>query len=353
MSTPNMGMTLPVDHGSSGTWDTILDQVFTVIDQHDHTTGKGVQIPTAALNVNAHLAMGSFAVKDALAFDLGPTTPASVSSFSSALFANSSDSNNLYYRNSSGVNVQITSGSTLNVSIVGGIGGDYSSVSALLSFDDATDSYWLQQQGSPRPWARVRVGDVDIYETAASITNRVRVQSPSGLAASYAMTLPAALGSQTEPLSVSSAGVMSLGKHGTYTLQLHGSIFQPTAGTPAYGAFVGTSGISASGAALNAVAPIPLRDSERITAVRFFVADSATGPTKVQGSIGNVVGSTGVPTNTNSTSVSAGTGANQTLQITGLTITATAGTAYLLQIATTTGTNFSACYMVEIDYDKP
>lgn len=213
-TTPNMSLVLPVDHASTDLWGAILNTVFPLIDSHDHTTGKGVQIQAAALKINADVAWSfggvNYAITALSACDFTPVAAASVTAYSSALFANSSDANNLYYRNSAGTNVKITSGSTLNVSIVGGIGGDYASVGALLSFDDATDSYWLQQQGGPRPWARVRVGDVDIYETAASITNRIRVQSPAALVASYALTLPPALPGSTLALQVSSAGVMSL-----------------------------------------------------------------------------------------------------------------------------------------------
>jgi len=213
MTSPNMGLVYPTLHGSSDVWGDILDTIFDTIDVHDHTTGKGVPVPSAGLRINADVAWAysgtAYAITGAKGFATTPTAASSVTSYTNMLFANSSDSNNLYFRNSSGTNVQITSGSTINVSVVGGIGGDYASVGALLSFDDATDSYWLQQQGSPRPWARIRVGDVDIYETAASVTQRIRLQSPAALAASYALTFPGALPGSTLAIQSSSAGVLT------------------------------------------------------------------------------------------------------------------------------------------------
>lgn len=213
-TTPNMGLILPTDHGSADTWDVILDAVFASIDSHDHSTGKGVRVPTSGLNINSDLSFSPvgvpFAVRDLLAVDFAAVAASSITGYAGALFLNSAD-NELYWRTTSGSNVKVTSGASLNVSqFTGGIGGDYSAVGALASFDDATDSYWFQQQGSPRPWARLRAGDIDIYETAASITNRVRLKSPSALAASYALTMPVALPGSTVLVQVDAAGNISL-----------------------------------------------------------------------------------------------------------------------------------------------
>lgn len=211
-TTPNMSLVLPVDHGDDSVWGSLLATVFDLLDSHNHVSGAGVPVPSAGLRINADISwsyLGTYyAIKDAKAIDFQPTTAASVSALSSALWVSSVDSE-LHFLDASARDVKLTNGGAINVSLVGGIGGDYSSVSALLSFDDATDSYWLQQQGSPRPWARARVGDVDIYETAASIVNRVRLSSPAALAASYALTFPAALPGSTSVLQVSSAGAIT------------------------------------------------------------------------------------------------------------------------------------------------
>lgn len=211
-TTPNMSLVLPTDHGSDSVWGSLLATVFGLLDSHNHVSGAGVPVPSAGLRINADVSwsyLGTYyAIKDAKAIDFQPTTAASVSALSSALWVSSVDSE-LHFLDASARDVKLTNGGSINVSLVGGIGGDYSSVSALLSFDDATDSYWLQQQGSPRPWARARVGDVDIYETAASIVNRVRLSSPAALAASYALTFPAALPGSTSIAQISSSGAIT------------------------------------------------------------------------------------------------------------------------------------------------
>lgn len=197
MSTPNMGLTLPTDKGSTDTWDSILDAVFGLIDAHDHSIGKGVKVPSAGIGINADiswsLAGTPYALSDAKAIDFTPVAVGTVASFAAALFTNSAD-NELYWRTTGGTNVKLTAGNALNVAaFTGGIGGDYSAVGALLSYDDATRRYLLQQEGAPRPWAGAATGDIDLYQKAASIVNKVTLKSPSALAASYPVVFPAAL----------------------------------------------------------------------------------------------------------------------------------------------------------------
>lgn len=233
MTTSNMGLTEPTDHGSSSVWGSALNGNFDLLDAHDHSTGKGVQIPSSALKINADVSWafggGNFAITDIKALDFIPVASSTVSSYASALFVNSSD-NNLYFRNQSGTNVQITSGSTINVSVVGGIGGDYASVSALESFDDATDRYLFQQQGNPRPWAGIAVGNIDLYQQAASIVNKVTLKSPSALAGSYSVTWLAALPGSQVLMQIDNTGQITasntIANNANITLQGTGHILR-------------------------------------------------------------------------------------------------------------------------------
>lgn len=214
MATPNMGLTLPTDKGSEDVWDSILDTLFGLIDSHGHTTGQGVPIVSAALRINADVSASfsgtSYAFTDLKAVDFAAVAVAAVAGYAGALFVNSAD-NELYYRTTAGVNVKFTNGASLNVAgFVGGIGGDYSAVGALESYDDATSRYLFQSEGSPRPWAGLAGGNVDIYQQAPSIVNRVRLQSPSALAASYAWVFPAAVPAATQLLTVGAAGALAV-----------------------------------------------------------------------------------------------------------------------------------------------
>jgi hypothetical protein len=194
-TTPNMNLVLPVEGGSSNVWDVVLDTLFNRIDGHTHLTGSGVPIVSAALNINADVPLGANAFTGAKAFSFTQQATSAVTSYVNGLFVNSADAN-LYFRNASGTNVQVTSGSTLNISIVGGIGGDYASVSALFSYDDATKRYLAQQEVTTlvRPWAGFATADIDLYQkalvTGSPASNKVTFKSHPSLTISYPIVFP-------------------------------------------------------------------------------------------------------------------------------------------------------------------
>ncbi len=215
-TTANMGLVLPTEGASDDIWDTLLNAVFELIDDHDHTTGKGVTVPSAALKINADVpwAFGGtpYAITGAKAVDFAEVAAADVASYAGALFVNSADSE-LYFRSVGGTNIQITDGTTLNVSIVGGIGGDYAAVSALFDYDDATDTYRARQEESAgvRQFAKLSIADLIIreYDAAGDATvpvETVTIKSPDALAASYALTLLAALPGSTAIAQISATG---------------------------------------------------------------------------------------------------------------------------------------------------
>lgn len=223
VTTPNMGLVLPDEGGSFNVWGLFLDTIFgaTKIDGHDHSTGKGVKVPSAGLNINADLSWATHAATDLLAVDFALAPAASVAGFAGALFVSDGtgglSANELYWRTTSGSNVKVTSGAALNVAaFTGGIGGDYSAAGALVIFDDATDAYWFQQQvgAAVRQYARMRSADVDLYEfkanPAAGVpTNRVRLASPTALAASYALTFPGTLPGAAALVTIDNAGLIT------------------------------------------------------------------------------------------------------------------------------------------------
>ena len=92
------------------TWSSELNTSLGLIDTHDHTSGKGVQITPSGLNINADL---EFNANDAtelrtVAFD----SSAAVTSTGDtrALYHSGGD---IYWRNATGTAVQITDGSSI------------------------------------------------------------------------------------------------------------------------------------------------------------------------------------------------------------------------------------------------
>ena len=289
MSGP-MNLVYPVSGDTTDTWGVVLNTLLGLVENHDHTSGKGSLIRSAALGINADVSWASYALTAAKAIAFVEQAPAAMTLYSSALFASSAD-HNLYWRNSSGTNVQITSGSTLNVSIVGGIGGDYAAVSAIEDFTDATHSYGLRQQVGlgVRQYAKLFTGDVSLYEfkvngTAGVPVNAVTLKSPASLASPYSMTWPAALPSQAAPLTIDASGVVrDDGVFGTnQNLQLQGTGYikrgnqtrtfpiLPNWWLVAAGSVNNTGGATPGAAvAANTTAyyPVPLHAGERIQSV--------------------------------------------------------------------------------------
>lgn len=388
-TTPLMLLVLPTDHGSSGTWDVILDTVFGLVDGHDHTTGKGAQIPMTGLKVSADLSFSfggvSRSITDLKAIDFSAQAASGMTALAGALFLNSAD-NELYYRTTGGTNVKITSGTTLNVAgFTGGIGGDYAGSGALVEFTDSIDSYKFEQEtsASVRQYARLQSADVDLFEYKAAgatpvPTNRVRLQSPVSLAASYALTMPAAVPAATAIVQVSAAGVLTATnaivdniamavnknvtvsgtgkfKHPTITDALSpwgaiaGNVNSPVIVMNAGAEVLQLTG-SAAGAFFNL--PLRLRVGANVSAIRARILDNVTGPTKVVVTFTEVVD--GVVAFHGSAGPSLGTAAWQTMTITpGGGLIVVAGTAYHLRFALSNSN--SACFLnhVEVDYDQP
>lgn len=242
---PNTGVILPTPDGDTGIWDDELNAALRNYEAHDHTAGKGLQVPTAGIKINADLSFVLagvyYAIKDLKAVDFEPRPASEMSSYAAALFFNSSDSNELYVKKQDGTLIKMTAGASINASIIGGIGGDYASAGALVDYVDASDTYRMRQQtgASVRQFARVQSSDLDLYEYFAHPatpvpTNRVRLKSPTALAGSYDLTMPAALPGSTQILSVSSIGVVTASNTITNPLTMAANQDITVSGTGAY-----------------------------------------------------------------------------------------------------------------------
>ena len=113
MATTNMSLNLPVVGTTVGpTYATLNNTAFETVDSHDHTSGKGVQVPTSGLNINADLEFNSNAATE-LTF-IGLESQGSAPSTNLSVYVDGS--NDLYYKNNSGTSVQLTNGSSIAAS---------------------------------------------------------------------------------------------------------------------------------------------------------------------------------------------------------------------------------------------
>lgn len=119
-----MSLNLPTVGVTAGpTYATQVNTAFEDVDAHDHTTGKGVQVPSAGININANLEFNDYALLEIgyAAF----TASAAPSTTKSVYVATSGD---LYYYNASGTSVQLTNGGSINAAGSGLL--SYSSIGA-------------------------------------------------------------------------------------------------------------------------------------------------------------------------------------------------------------------------------
>lgn len=204
---PNMSLPVPivgVDPGPD--WANNYNSALSILDQHNHSSGSGVQIAQTGIRLTANgTTFDSLNFNTSNAYGLrsakfiNQASPLALSTDVGSLYESGS---NLYFNNGAGVAVQITSGN----SIVGTAG----SISGLPS-GTASAAYaggiFTFQSATSTP-AGLSVGPIAIGQQVAS-PQQITIQSPNSLAASYSLTLPMALPVSTSFLLSDSAGNIS------------------------------------------------------------------------------------------------------------------------------------------------
>lgn len=196
-----MSLDLPVV-GPSGTigptYATMLNAALTLVDSHDHTTGKGTKVTPAGINVNANFNFSSFGQYNVNYAKLVNNT--STVSDTTSVWCKNGD---LYWKNSGGTDVQVTSGNSINVTAAGGIGGDYTTSTASVIYSDTTKTYTFKQSSTIT--GDIAAGSLYIYENVTS-GKYVKLKTTASLAANYNITFPSALPASKLPLQMDTSG---------------------------------------------------------------------------------------------------------------------------------------------------
>ena len=112
MATPNMNLELPTVSVTIGPdWANQINTALESIDIHDHSSGKGVKIPSSGLNINADVVFN-----DNMASSLKATKfeeQSAALTGASNTNAVHSVSGDLYFTNGSGIAIQLTSGGAI------------------------------------------------------------------------------------------------------------------------------------------------------------------------------------------------------------------------------------------------
>lgn len=206
MATPNMSLTLPVVSSTLGPlWAAELNVALELVDLHDHTSGKGVKVPTAGLNINADLSFAGYA---ALALKhVGMSTGAIDPAIAGAIYVKNGD---LYFTSPSITAVQLTDGTSIKgvAGNISGLGDGGSSA----AFNDFTEDFTFKFAADNR-FAAFNIGEIRLYpfDGVNEYDYPITIKSPLSLAAAYQIELPGSLPLADNVLSVTSAGVVKQG----------------------------------------------------------------------------------------------------------------------------------------------
>lgn len=185
-NTPNMGLTLPTPTVTLGpTYANQNNAAFTGVDSHDHTSGKGLQVPSLGIGINADLTFAGFNATNLKSTRF--TSQGSALIGASDLSCLYVVSGNLYYNNSSGVAIQVTAGTGVNFVGSAGINGNYASSGASVFYTLGSQLYSFTNSGGTfsnlkaLTYAAVNAGG---FAATLSV--------PAALAANYSIVLPSA-----------------------------------------------------------------------------------------------------------------------------------------------------------------
>ena len=180
ITTPNMNLILPIPGQDPGP-DWAQNQYASgfIIDEHNHTSGQGVQIPTAGININTDLTFNSnnaINLNSVRFINLGSPLAGSSPNLGCIYEA----SGEFWYNDASGNQVQITKSGSVNATSSGIVSGTASAsfVGGVLVVDENTNTPANIQAGSY------------FFGNNISGSNFAEVSAPSSLAASYSMVLP-------------------------------------------------------------------------------------------------------------------------------------------------------------------
>ena len=183
-TTPNMSLTLPEVLVTSGpTYATQVNTALDVVDDHDHSVGKGKKITPTGLNINSDLTLNNNQLVDVKAVKL--SQQASVATLG-AIYVKGAD---LFYRDLNGLEVQLTSSGAINTSSTGAITG-LGGTTGVASYVSASGLF--NYQSNPTTYAQQYTGDISLFSRAGDIgvVQAVKLQTPVA-ATAYTLTLPA------------------------------------------------------------------------------------------------------------------------------------------------------------------
>ncbi len=200
--TPNMNLPAPgVGQTDGPQWAIDLNDCLTLLDQHDHSPGSGVQITPGGIDINSDLTIGNNNLTNIKSARLQiQPAPLSGGSDLTCLYSSGVD---LYFNDGDGNQIQITA--------AGGVAGTPGSITGLASPASATYvslSETFVWQSDANVAANMDMRSLILRNDSVS-SNGITINAPTPLSASYTLTLMGALPASNKILQVNNAGTVT------------------------------------------------------------------------------------------------------------------------------------------------
>ena len=187
---PNMSLIIPGVGSEAGpTYAVDVNASLTLIDQHDHSPGKGVQITPAGLNLNVNVDFKGNSAYDLLAATFTPQASPSSTLDSLSVAPGIADPSvkDLYYTDSNGTQIQITQNGTVLAPFASVQGINYPTANSVLAFQ-----FTEAQSSLPSVVAALNSGPLTINLSGAATTSTHNVTlAPTGsISSAYTLLLP-------------------------------------------------------------------------------------------------------------------------------------------------------------------
>jgi hypothetical protein len=203
---PNMSMPVPTVATAPGPgWASNLDASLSIVDSHNHSSGQGVEINPAGLNINSDLSFNNnnATVLRSVNFT-SQAAPLSLITDIGCLYVSGVD---LYYNDEGGTQIRITQG--------GAVAGATGTITGLPS-GTASASYsagtFTFQSATNTP-ASMNVGPIVLGNNTLN-SKAVTIAPNSGIASNYNLTLPAALPGALNYVTLDASGNLSFNSSG-------------------------------------------------------------------------------------------------------------------------------------------
>lgn len=201
--TNSMALVLPTPSVTPGpAWATAINTALTTVAEHDHSSGDGVKITPAGMNIISDLAMNNNNLSGARTARL--QAQGALVNGAADLGCIVNVNGDLWWVNGAGTGVQLTTGGAINIASVGTIGGDYGQpgVTASVAYSNTTKTFtFLQNSGQG---AKIFSGTINIAnEAASSLSVSIGASASS---AAYTVILPIAAPAADTVLSFDGAG---------------------------------------------------------------------------------------------------------------------------------------------------